>query len=80
MPKLIVDSSVWVDFFNKKTSAQIVHLRMLLLTNALTSPVIILPVILQEVLQGIENDRFYYTIKENLEGLEYADYEHRIFY
>ena len=80
MPKLIVDSSVWVDFFNKKTSAQIVHLRMLLLTNALTSPVIILPVILQEVLQGIENDRFYYTIKENLEKLEYADYEHRIFY
>ncbi len=75
MPKLIVDSSVWVDFFNKKTSPQIEHLRELLLNNPAASPVVILPVIMQEVLQGIENDRLFITIKENLEGLDRVDYE-----
>lgn len=30
---------------------------------------------MQEVLQGIENDRFYNLVKENLKGLEYVDYE-----
>jgi predicted nucleic acid-binding protein len=75
MPKLIVDSSIWVDFFNKKTSAQIDHLRMLLLTYPIKSPIIILPVIMQEVLQGIENDGFYNTIKENLLGLDYLNYQ-----
>ncbi|HWH63054.1 MAG TPA: hypothetical protein VNS50_07255 [Ginsengibacter sp.] len=75
MPKLIVDSSIWIDFFNKKTSRQIEHLRMLLLTNAVKSPITILPVIMQEVLQGIENDRFYNAIKENLLGLGYVTYQ-----
>ena len=75
MPKLVVDSSIWIDFFNKKTSPKIDHLGMLLLTRASGSPVIILPVIMQEVLQGVENDRFFITIKENLEGLDYLDYE-----
>ena len=75
MPKIVVDSSVWFDFFNKKFSLQIEHLEMLLLTGASGSPVIILPVIMQEVLQGIENDKFFITVKENLEGLDYLDYE-----
>jgi predicted nucleic acid-binding protein len=75
MPKIVVDSSVWIDFFNKKFSLQIEHLEMLLLTGASGSPVIILPVIMQEVLQGIENDKFFITVKENLEGLDYLDYE-----
>ncbi len=75
MPKLIVDSSIWIDFFNKKTSTQIEHLRTLILTQAVNSPIIILPVIMQEVLQGIKNDRFYNTIKENLKGLDYINYD-----
>ena len=75
MPKLVVDSSVWIDFFNKRNSPQIEYLEILLLTRASGSPVIILPIIMQEVLQGVENDRFFITIKENLEGLDYLDYE-----
>jgi len=75
MPKLVVDSSVWIDFFNKKNSPQIEHLEILLLTSTSGSPVIILPVIMQEVLQGVENDRFFITVKENLQGLDYLDYE-----
>ncbi len=79
MPKLVVDSSVWIDFFNKKTSAEIEHLKLLLLTNAGASPVIIFPVIMQEVLQGIESQRSYNIIKENLEGLEYLYYDAYLF-
>ncbi|MGN6530298.1 MAG: type II toxin-antitoxin system VapC family toxin [Ginsengibacter sp.] len=75
MPKLIVDSSVWIDFFNKKTSPQIVHLKMLLLMSLEDSPIIILPVIMQEVLQGVEDDKFYNLIKENLNGLDFFQYE-----
>ena len=75
MSKLVVDSSVWIDFFNKKSSPQIEYLGMLLLTRASGSPVIILPVIMHEVLQGVENDRFFIAIKESLEGLDYLDYE-----
>ncbi len=75
MPKIIVDSSLWIDFFNKRTSAQIVHLRMLLLTSLEVSPIIILPVIMQEVLQGVEDDKFYNLIKENLNGLDFFQYE-----
>lgn len=75
MPKLLVDSSIWVDFFNKKTSPQIVHLRMLLLTSLEESPIIILPIIMQEVLQGIVDDKSYYLIKENLHGLDFFNYE-----
>ncbi len=75
MPKLIVDSSVWIDFFNKKTSLQIEHLKSLLIERPTTSPIIILPVIMQEILQGIENNRFFNTIKEDLEGLDFLYYE-----
>ena len=69
MPKLVVDSSVWIDFFNKKNSPQVEHLEMLLLTSESHSPVIILPVILQEVLQGVEKDKLFTVVQENLLGL-----------
>ncbi len=75
MPRLVVDSSIWIDFFNNKTSPQIEHLRTVMLEQAMSSPIIILPVIMQEVLQGIESDRFYTTIKDNLSGLDYIDYD-----
>lgn len=74
MPKLVVDSSIWVDFFNKKTSVEIEHLKSLLLSIQWSSPVIILPVIMQEILQGIEKDKHYNIIKENLQGFEYIEY------
>ncbi len=75
MPKIIVDSSMWIDFFNKKNSSQIEHLKSLLIERSTTSAVIILPVIMQEVLQRIENDRFFNTVKEDLEGLDILYYE-----
>jgi predicted nucleic acid-binding protein len=75
MAKLAIDSSVWIDFFNNKNSREIEHLKMLLIKSAASSPVIIFPVIMQEVLQGIENDRFFNLVKENLEGFDYFNYD-----
>jgi len=75
MLNLVVDSSVWIDFFNKKTSIQIEELKELLFKYHVASPVTILPVIMQEVLQGIQNQRLYNIIKENLQGLEYLNYD-----
>ena len=75
MPKLVVDSSIWIDFFNKRTSPEIEHLKDLLLRMRWSSPVIILPVIMQEVLQGIEENKNYVIIKENLQGFDFLHYD-----
>ncbi len=75
MPRIVADSSVWIDFFNKKTSVEIEHLKALLLSFRWTSPVIVLPIIMHEILQGIENNKHYDVIKENLQGFDYVQYD-----
>ncbi len=75
MPKIIVDSSVWIDFFNKNPTSKTEHLKYLLLNISWSSPVIILPLIMQEILQGIEEDNNYITVKENLQGFDCLHYD-----
>ncbi len=66
----VVDSSVWIDFFNKKTTPQIEIVKSNLYISTKSSPFVILPIIYQEILQGIDNDKQYYLVKEVLLGLE----------
>jgi len=60
---LIFDTSVWIDFFIGKNDAK---------TNLLTSyieqedQILLIPTILQEVLQGIREDAQYRQVKEIL--------------
>jgi predicted nucleic acid-binding protein len=75
MLKIVVDSSIWIDFFNKKTNPKTEYLKYLLLNIRWSSPVIILPIIIQEVLQGIEDDKNYVIIRENLQGLDFLHYD-----
>jgi predicted nucleic acid-binding protein len=75
MANTIIDSSVWIDFFNKKKSPQIDELKATLLSASSKSPFIILPVVMQEVLQGIEDNRLYSIVKENLFGLEFIEFD-----
>jgi predicted nucleic acid-binding protein len=75
MAKLVIDSSVWIDFFNKKTSAEIEEMKKMFVNGNEQSPVIILPVIMEEVLQGVEDTRQYHVIKENLLGFEFISYD-----
>lgn len=71
---IVVDSSVWVDFFNSHASSQVERVKSFLLNYTIKSPFVILPVIMQEVLQGIEDSKLYFVVKENLYGLEFIDY------
>ena len=73
MADIIVDSSVWIDFFNKKASPQIEELKAILLNASSKSPFNILPIIMQEVLQGIEDNKLYSIVKENLFGLDLVE-------
>lgn len=63
---LLFDTSVWIDFFSGNESDE-----TLLLTKYLKDDlaVYICPVILQEVLQGIKNDKEYYKIKDSFLAL-----------
>jgi predicted nucleic acid-binding protein len=60
---IIVDTSVWVDFFRGQQTAQTILTADLLATS---DSIAITPTILQEVLQGIWDDHRYETIKESL--------------
>jgi predicted nucleic acid-binding protein len=60
---IIVDTSVWVDFFRGQQTAQTILTADLLATS---DSIAITPTILQEVLQGIRDDHRYETIKESL--------------
>lgn len=64
MHKLVVDSSVWIDFFNKKASFETGHLKSLLTESPTTLTIIILPVIMQEILQGIADEKLFIRLKE----------------
>lgn len=73
MANIVVDSSVWIDFFNKKASPQIEELKNILINASSKSPFNILPIIMQEVLQGIEENKLYAIVKENLFGLDLVE-------
>jgi len=64
---ILVDSSVWIDYFNGKKSSQ---------TDWLDSslgdiPIIIGDLILTEVLQGFQNDKDFNIAKDLLSGIPF---------
>ena len=75
MGNIVVDSSVWIDFFNKKTSPQIEIVKNLIIAEPVTTRLTLLPIILQEVLQGIQNNKHYEVVKENLQGFNHLIYD-----
>ncbi len=60
---LIFDTSVWIDFLNKKETHEAGLLEEYILTDR---EVLLLPIILQEILQGIREDNVYTHVKETL--------------
>jgi predicted nucleic acid-binding protein len=64
MKNVIVDTSVWIDFFNKKNvSPETIMLKRLIENN---KQFYICPVIYQEVLQGIRDNNLFENIKQIL--------------
>ncbi|MEM9375223.1 MAG: PIN domain nuclease [Pseudomonadota bacterium] len=66
---IVVDSSVWIDFFNDKDTRQTAKLDQILGVE----PVLIGDLILTEILQGFRDDRQYAQAKNALADLYYAD-------
>lgn len=67
---IIVDTSVWIDFFNGKETEN-VKIFTHYLENDL--PIFICPVIIQEILQGIASDKSFLKVKESLLALNVLD-------
>ena len=64
---ILVDSSVWIDFFNGKEEEHVEKLYELLGNKVLVTG----DLILVEVLQGFKNDKQFQIAKEALESLPY---------
>ncbi|MGV3278740.1 PIN domain nuclease [Rickettsiales bacterium LUAb2] len=60
---IIVDTSVWIDFFNGFQSKEQQALQKLIMNN---EPVAITGIILTEILQGIKDNSTYDKVKESL--------------
>jgi predicted nucleic acid-binding protein len=64
MKNIIVDTSVWIDFFNKKHISPETEILKELLGN--NKQFYICPAIYQEILQGIKDDKLFEKIKKVL--------------
>ncbi len=63
MKPLLVDTSVWVDYFNGIISKETEYLYECIIKDY---PVCVCPMIIQELLQGFKNDKDYHLAKESL--------------
>lgn len=66
---IIVDSSIWIDFFNGKQTQQTSHLKLLLGEQLIG----VGDLILTEVLQGFRDDKAYQSAKELMVSFEVFD-------
>jgi predicted nucleic acid-binding protein len=62
---ILVDSSVWIDFFNFYQSKEADELQNLIEHND-TNDIFICPTIYMEILRGIKDDNTFYDVKETL--------------
>jgi predicted nucleic acid-binding protein len=62
---LIVDSSVWIDSFNPKIKSTEKEILKQLIFN--DNPIYLCPIIYQEVLQGIREDKIFKEVKSILQ-------------
>lgn len=65
---VLVDTSVWIDFFQRPDSPSIKQLEALIKDN---NRAVICGIILQEILQGIRNDGSYTLAKARLSALPF---------
>lgn len=71
MKTVLVDTSVWIEYFNKHSDNQ--KVKMLKRFIADEENVVLCPMIYQEVLQGIKDEKKFVEIQEILEDFEVLD-------
>ena len=68
MKHVLVDTSVWIDFFNGKTLSSKAEILKKLIEN--NDVVYLCPTVYQEILQGIADDRTFEDIKNILQNFK----------
>ena len=68
MSFILVDTTVWIDFFNKKTGSKQADILQQLIDEEEYN-ICICPIIYQEVLQGIKEDKTFREIKGILQNI-----------
>ncbi len=66
----VVDTSIWVDYLKKKAVAETILINSFIDKNELVT----LPIILQEVLQGIKEDTIFNTVKAAFLSFKKVEY------
>ena len=66
MSKILADTSVWIDAFNGINNKYSKILDKMIEDNS----IVLCPIIIQEVLQGIKNDNYFEKVKRALYGFE----------
>lgn len=70
--KIIVDTSVWIQFLNGVPSKEVDYLKEAVLIGEL---IYLCPIIIQEVLQGIRDDKQYEVVKDYLLAFDRLEWE-----
>jgi len=66
---IVVDTSVWIDFFNRPHSPVTLHLQSLLRNRQ----VVLVGMVLAEILQGIKNPEEARRVRESLDRLPFLE-------
>ena len=68
---IIVDTSVWIDFYNGITNKPVDILKNIMLTGIIVIP----PIIVQEILQGIREIKLLPVVEDSLLGFQFLNYD-----
>ncbi|MFC3415691.1 type II toxin-antitoxin system VapC family toxin [Algoriphagus hitonicola] len=73
MTRVLIDTSIWIDFFRGKNKAHVQEVQRLLKEDQ----VCICPPIYQEILQGLTNEEQFEQVKDLLDGLIWLELPYR---
>jgi predicted nucleic acid-binding protein len=68
---IIVDTSVWIDFYNGITNKPVDILKSIMLTDNIVVP----PIIVQEILQGIKEIKLLAVVEDSLLGFQFLNFD-----
>lgn len=68
---IIVDTSVWIDFYNGIPNTSVEILKNIMLTDVIVIP----PIIVQEILQGIKQKKLLLLVEDALIGFQFIYYD-----
>lgn len=68
---IIVDTSVWIDFYNGISNKPVEMLKSIMLKDIIVIP----PIIVQEILQGIKGTKLLSVVEDSILGFQFLNYD-----